>query len=149
MTKFLSLFLLTFLLAILGCVHDGCNNVPQRPVTSVDGTTAQAANQAMTTPTPVPSPTPVKLPKDAVQVAKATGEKQCGIEKGVAIEEVQSTLTQDKITVYEAHTQLDGLMHMALCGSPSGSVHVFSIPKKDLAKAKKLGFKSFKSSTLN
>jgi hypothetical protein len=83
------------------------------------------------------------IPSNSVQIFKVTGEKQCQKGAGIALDEMQSTLTAKQITVYEAHTQSDGKMHMELCGSPSGTIHVFTISKKDLKKAEKLGFKVF------
>jgi hypothetical protein len=54
---------------------------------------------------------------------------------------MQATLTSKRISVFEGHTQPDGKMHMELCGAPAGTIHVFSISKRDLKKAQKLGFK--------
>ncbi len=125
-------------LIVAACAHDQCNNVPQRPPAS-DGV-------AESTPAPVPA-APV-IPPDSLQVFKPTGEKQCstgpgGKPRGIPLDEMQNTLASKKITVFESHTQSDGKMHMELCGSPSGTVHVFTISKKDLKAAEKLGFKLF------
>ena len=54
---------------------------------------------------------------------------------------VDQYLTQLKIPVYEAKTEKDHLIHLAVCGAPSGKIHVFSIPKKFQVKVLKLGFK--------
>ena len=123
--------LLAVTLILVGCAHDQCNNVPQRP-------------PASETPGPSPTPTPapnVIIPSDAVQIFKPTGDKQCERGKGQSLDDMQATLAGGNISVYESHTQSDGLMHMALCGSPSGTIHVFSISKKNLKKSFKLGFK--------
>src|ERR1022692_2973773 len=122
----LKIFLLfAIALGFMACAHGQCNNVPQRPPASDDaGTPASGAVAAAPTPVAV-------IPPDSVQVFKTTGEKQCetgkGTPPGVTIDELQTTLTSKKITVFESHTQSDGKMHMELCGSPSGTVHVFTI----------------------
>jgi hypothetical protein len=125
-----------FAVLAISCSHGGpCNNVPQRPVAAA---------------TPVPEPAPAEeAPKAAVvekrlpsiQVYKSTGEQQCEASKGIPLDQMRASLTKKKITVYEARTQSDGLMHMTLCGSPAGTIHVFSIPKKNLKAAERLGFK--------
>jgi hypothetical protein len=146
MTKSSFVLPIAFLtLAAAGCSHGQCNNVPQRPVASED---------AAASPTPAPAAmaeapgagaaAQVPAPKDAVQVFKPTGELQCEPGKGTSLETVQDQLTSKKITVYESHTQPDGLMHMAVCGSPTGTIHVFTISKKSLHAAERAGFKSFK-----
>jgi hypothetical protein len=130
-----SLFLTLAIVGILGCAHDQCNNVPQRPADPTSPAASPGAGLAGAQPTP---------PTDAVQVQKPTGEKQCGMGRGTSLGEMQLLLSENGIVSYESHTQSDGLMHTALCGSPAGTIHVFSIPKADLAKAKKLGFKLLK-----
>jgi hypothetical protein len=37
------------------------------------------------------------------------------------------------------------MVHIDLCGAPTGNIHVFTISKKDLTKALKLGFKEVKN----
>ena len=127
------------LLLCAGCAHDQCNNIPQRPVTP----------PATTDVTP-PAPRAIQsskmlLPEDSVQVSKPTGEKQCSVDKAEPLNKVLAQLSTKKITVYESHTQADGLVHMDLCGAPGGNVNVFTISKKDLKKALNLGFKEVKN----
>ncbi len=138
-----------------GCAHDGnCNNIPQRPSPSP----SPGATGAGVVTSPSPSPTtgavstlgqkpsdpaldPAIVNGPKVQVFKNSGEQQCGMSPGVSLEEMKSSLIKKKIPVIEAKTQPDGLMHMALCGAPSGKIHIFKIPKNMLKKAEKLGFK--------
>ena len=54
---------------------------------------------------------------------------------------MKATLIRKKLTVFEATTQMDNLMHMALCGAPTGKIHVFTIPKNQLKRAVKFGLK--------
>ena len=80
-----------------------------------------------------------------VRIFKSTGEKQCGQSPGISIQDMTKVLTRHHIYVIESHTQPDGLMHMVLCGAPSGKIHVFTISRKDLKRALRLDFKVFKS----
>ena len=81
-------------------------------------------------------------PADAAMLARGKAIATGGdATKGIPLEQMRGTLTKKKVLVYQARTQSDGLMHMTLCGAPSGTVHIFTIPKKDLKAATKLGFK--------
>ena len=136
-----------------GCAHDGCNNVPQRPTPTPSPTPCESPPCA----TPIPSPSsdstnrvddklktlmdPAEGPQ--VKVYKASGEKQCGQSVGVGIQAMAKTLMNRHVYIIESHSQPDGLMHMAVCGAPTGKIHVFTIIKKDLKRAEKLGFKVF------
>ena len=77
---------------------------------------------------------PPPTPQDGILIYRATGALQCEPGKGTPLEQVEAQLVAKKILVYDGHTQPDGLMHMALCGSPSGTIHVFTISRKDLRK---------------
>ena len=132
-------------LLTVSCSHGTCNNLPQREV-------AQEGKVSTTGPELLPVDEPAKKAEapakpekrlPSIEVFKATGELQCGETKGLTQDEMKSFLTKNKISVYEGRTQSDGMMHMTLCGSPSGKIHIFSIPKKDLKRAEKLGFKTW------
>ena len=62
---------------------------------------------------------------------------------------MKDVLTKNKVVVMDAHTQNDGMMHAQVCGSPSGEIHVFSISKSQVKKAKALGFKQFQKKQLD
>jgi hypothetical protein len=85
------------------------------------------------------------LPEGSIQISKPTGEKQCGNDKPTPLSEVMGQLSKKKIKVYESHTQADGMAHIDLCGAPVGNINIFTISKKDLSKALKLGFKEVKN----
>jgi hypothetical protein len=139
---FLKFFLCTLLLVVVaGCAHDQCNNVPQRPVNPIATTGASPELPKRT----VQSSTRLVLPEDSIQVSKPTGERQCSVGKAEPLDQVLTQFKKNKITVYESHTQADGLMHTDLCGAPGGNVNVFTISKKDLTRALKLGFKEVKN----
>jgi hypothetical protein len=127
------------LIIIAACSSNQCNNLPQRPEPSPTPSPSQSLYKVVN---PEAGKEQPRLP--SVNVSKGTGELQCGTGKAIPIEDMQHTLVLAKVTVYEARTQLDGLMHVALCGSPTGKIHVFTIPQADLKKALKLGFKVLK-----
>jgi hypothetical protein len=127
---------LLVILLLAGCSSSPCNNTPQRPPdTKSDAQTILSKDEGT-------DDSIKKLPP--VNIYKNTGEQQCGEHQGIPLDEMQSVLTKNKIIIYEARTQSDGLVHMTVCGAPSGKIHVFSIPQRDLKKAKKLGFKVWK-----
>jgi hypothetical protein len=133
---------------LTACATENCSNVPQRPLASETAAPSPAPVADQTVPATAPvaavaaEPTQTTPPRgETVQVFKSTGQLQCGQDPGLPLDEVRLQLSSKKISVYEAHTQPDGRMHMALCGAPSGTIHVFTISKKSLKKAEKIGFK--------
>jgi hypothetical protein len=133
----------------IGCAHGDCNNLPQRPLPEDSSSTGPTPplTTAQAPPLPVTKTQILKDQPTAV-IFKSTGETQCGMNKGIALEQMQSQLTDKNIDVIEAHTQSDGLIHMALCGAPAGTIHVFTIPKSQLKKALGLGFKILKTKNI-
>ena len=95
------------------------------------------------TPTPTKISTTGATNSASIQIYKPTGELQCQPGSGLSIEKNQSLLTKANITIMESSTQNDGLMHMSVCGTPKGQIHVFKIPAKFKGKALKLGFKQW------
>lgn len=80
---------------------------------------------------------------DRVMVFKYDGSLQCGMGKPIPLSDMQSELKAKKINVHKSKSEHDGLMHIQMCGSPTGQANVFEISKKDLAKAEALGFKAW------
>jgi hypothetical protein len=138
--KIKTLFVVFAFMLVAGCAHDSCNNVPQRPQTADVPPAVEPGGFGRNVQSDSAS-----LPPDAVLISKPTGELQCGQGKATPLDDVLKTLRSKKIKVYEAHTQSDGMVHMDLCGSPKGEIHVVAIAKKDLKKALKLGFQEKKA----
>lgn len=80
-------------------------------------------------------------PSDRVKVFKPDGSLQCGMGKMIPIEQMQKELKD--IQVFSATNKQDGLMHIQACGTPTGQCHVFEVPRSDLEKARKLGFREW------
>ncbi len=135
---------------ISGCSSGQCSNIPARPTAEENKASTQTINMSenekplieVASAAAVPAPVvPAPKKEDTILIYKDSGEKQCGMGKTVPLDEAKAILEKKKILVYESHTQDDGLIHMQLCGSASGKIHVFSILKKNLKKAQTLGFK--------
>lgn len=134
-----------FLLVLLiSCSSKPCNNTPQKPIAEPSSAPAPYDDEEGATPVALPSPAAKTLAPsniNSVKVYKATGEQQCGMGSHTKIDDMKATLINKKIQVFDATTRPDGRMHMAVCGAPTGMVHVFTIPSKNLKAAERLGFK--------
>lgn len=80
-------------------------------------------------------------PTDRVKVYKPDGSKQCGQGQAIAPETMKKELGD--IQVFSMKKQADGLMHIQMCGTPTGQCNVYEIPRIDLDKAKSAGFKEW------
>ena len=77
-------------------------------------------------------------PKDRVSVYKYDGGLQCGMGSATSLDEMQKQLKG--IKVHSSINKPDGLMHIQLCGSPTGRCNVYEIDRSSLEEAKRLGF---------
>ena len=76
---------------------------------------------------------------ETVWIYKYDESKQCAVNSGLELKAMQKELK--KIKVLSAKKQPDDKMRTAVCGAPTGIMNSYEIPKKDLNKAIKLGFK--------
>lgn len=74
-----------------------------------------------------------------VLIYKFDGSKQCKQGKVISLKNMERELKG--IDVFSSKKKNDGLMHLSVCGGETGNANVYEIAKKDLAKAKKRGFK--------
>ncbi|QJD58458.1 hypothetical protein HG264_05810 [Pseudomonas sp. gcc21] len=74
-----------------------------------------------------------------VQVYKPTGAVQCG-NPGATGATLALQLVESGVSVSDASCGHDGMMRIAQCGAPDGSIAVFAIAQRDLAKAQQAGF---------
>lgn len=134
-----------FLLVVASLTLSACQNRPCRELRQPELASAQV---------PAPKPTPqaspaakggtvtVTAPKEGtVLVYKADGSLQCQQAKGMSAPEMEKQLAG--IKVYSRDKRPDGLMHIQVCGSPTGMINVFEIDASNLAKAEAKGFKRF------
>lgn len=76
-----------------------------------------------------------------VSIYKTDGSLQCHSEVlDTSLEEMQQALINNDIQVHHAAKSNDGLMHLQLCGSPTGNINVFKISESDIEKAQAHGF---------
>jgi hypothetical protein len=115
---------LAILFLLLGaCASGHCRKATPAPNVADDGKAADADGNVH------------------VFVAKPDGSLQCKKAKGVSVEKMQVEL--NGIQVFSAVKKPDGLMHVQLCGSPTGMHNVYEILTKDLPAAEKLKFKKW------
>ena len=80
-------------------------------------------------------------PNERVRVYKPDGSLQCGQGKAIPVGEMKNELKD--ISVFASENKADGLMHMQMCGAPTGKHNVYEINRADLEKAKSRGFKEW------
>ncbi len=102
----------------------------------MDEKKAQASAAAAVQAAPIASQS-----QNRIKVFKYDGSLQCGMGKAVPIGEMAKELVG--ITIYSSENKPDGLMHIQLCGSPTGRANVYEIDQSQLEAAKKKGFKEW------
>lgn len=115
-------------LLLAGCAQHHCRRPPDT-----------------TQPVAVVAPEGEAVPIDAtsrkVRVYKYDGSLQCGQGKAISLEQMATELKGVKI--FASQKKSDGLMHIQVCGSPTGQANVYEILEGDVAKAEKSGFKKW------
>ena len=79
--------------------------------------------------------------ENRVFVAKPDGSLQCGKGKIISLDTMKSQLKM--IQIFSQAKKQDGLMHIQVCGSATGTSNVYEISPKDLKEAEKYGFKKW------
>lgn len=74
-----------------------------------------------------------------IKVYKYDGSLQCGQGKSIALDVMQKELKG--ISVFSSAHIPDGLLHIQMCGTPTGMINVYEIAETDLDKALSFGFK--------
>ena len=129
-----------FVLAFSGCAAHPCRE-PRAPeldqtkkVASASATNVAAEDlkKAAEAATPAAS--------TRVRVYKPDGSRQCETRKrGTALEVMERELAGIKVHAHEKRA--DGLMHIQICGSPTGMINLFEIDSTFLKQAEERGFK--------
>lgn len=76
----------------------------------------------------------------SVWMQKPDGSKMCGFEKGVEPQKIADQLKSLGISVLRARQGSDGMMHMMVCGGPTGKTVDIEVPEAEVERVKKLGF---------
>ncbi|MBY0383843.1 hypothetical protein K2X05_01680 [bacterium] len=79
------------------------------------------------------------LANEIILVGKSDQSLQCGYNVGMTIEAMAQELTG--IQVLKTEKRHDGLMRIQNCGAPTGMMNVYSIYRKDVKKAVRMGYK--------
>ncbi len=118
---------------IAGCANGPCRQL-KHPELAVGSTAA----------TPV-SDSDKAAPREAadgrVFVARPDGSLQCGMKKGLDLNDMENDLKG--IKVYSSSKKPDGKMHIQVCGSSTGTMNVYEIPTSSLSDAENRGFNKF------
>jgi len=80
-----------------------------------------------------------QLKNEVIAVAKSDNSLQCGYNMGITLEAMAKEL--EGITIIKTEKIHDGLMRIQTCGAPTGMMNVYSIHRRDVKKAVKLGYK--------
>jgi hypothetical protein len=119
--------LILILLWTAGCAQHHCRRAPDSP------------------PSPVVAPQGEEVATVAtsrkVKVYKYDGSLQCGQGKAADLEAMAKELKG--INVFSSKKQSDGLMHIQVCGSPTGMANVYEILEADQPRAERAGFKKW------
>ena len=79
--------------------------------------------------------------RPTLEVFKYDGTLQCGQGNEIPLDTMAKELTDKGIEVISSRKGKDGLVHIALCGTSTGSLNVYTLNADSLAQAKELGFK--------
>lgn len=77
--------------------------------------------------------------EERVFVYKYDGSLQCGQGRKIPLKEMAGQL--EGIKIFSMKNKPDGLMHIQVCGSPSGFANVYEVGKSSLPIIKEKGFK--------
>lgn len=150
------------LLLLVACANGPCRQLrqPQRDSTQSSVTTEKQAGTS-TSPAPVATPPTLRTAATGassggpvstanqnsnagtaatnVFVFKADGSLQCGMGKAISIEDMEKELKG--IKVLSRDKRPDGMMHIQVCGSPTGVINIYEISASQLKEAEARGFK--------
>ena len=123
----------------------GCTNGPCRQLKHPELAAQQEGKAKSTMPVgdtngnSSPSASPTTGREGTVLVYKADGGLQCAMGKGLTPAEMEKQL--EGIKVFSRDKRSDGLMHIQICGHPTGMINVFEISADSLKDAEAKGFK--------
>lgn len=130
-------FLFFLMIFIASCASQPCRQLRNPELATQKGV---EVSERVQSPSDVPSAKSAANER-RVLVAKADGSLQCGVSKGMSPEAMEKELKG--IRVFSREKRPDGLMHIQVCGQPTGMLNVYEILEGDLAKAEARGFKKF------
>jgi hypothetical protein len=115
--------LTALLLLTVGCTTGQCRR---------DGTPVIAEEGAQTI-------SESQMANEVVVIGKSDDSLQCGYNVGITLDTMAREL--EGMSILKSSKKHDGLMRIQSCGAPTGMMNVYSIYRKDVKKAVKLGYK--------
>lgn len=85
-----------------------------------------------------------EMANEIILIGKSDQSLQCGYNVGLTLEQMAKELVD--IHIVRTEKRHDGLMRIQSCGAPTGMMNVYSIYRKDVKKAVKMGYKVLDSS---
>lgn len=130
-----------FVVLVCGFVFGGCASRPCRQprAPELDLTVKQAPPASGTSATEDGGALASDNAPLKVRVYKSDGSRQCERRGGKSVEATERELAG--IPVYHREKRSDGLMHIQVCGSPTGIINIFEIDSSNLKQAEERGFK--------
>lgn len=130
-----------FLISLAGL--SACSSRPCREprLPELDQTQVRANGR---TGTVAATPPPLKTEESGplrIRVYKSDGSRQCEKRTGRSVESMERELAG--IPVHHREKRSDGLMHIQVCGSPTGMINIYEIDSSNLKKAEERGFKKW------
>lgn len=127
-------FCIVLILVGLGCSSRPCRE-PRMPELDRSAPGAPAPSAAANGET--------QAGPERVRVFKADGSRQCETNSTSITSPVVMERELAGIKVYSRERRKDGLMHIQVCGSPTGMVNVYEIDQNQLKQAEERGFKKW------
>lgn len=118
-------------LTSFACTQGHCRRMADAPEVVVPTESSEAAVKAASEP----------KKDDRVLVYKYDGSLQCKMGKAVAVDTMAKEL--QGIPIFSSSKRPDGLIHIQVCGSITGSANVYEIATTNLKKAESRGFKKW------
>jgi hypothetical protein len=145
-----TLALALFTMLFVACTTGPCRELRDQQAADAQDAAARANSPGLNTDTPgvanqggYVSETPSRpmAATPTVMVYKPDGSLQCGMGKPIPVQEMEKQL--QGIRVISRENRHDGMMHIQVCGAPTGMINVYEIPSSSLSEAESRGFKKF------
>ncbi len=136
-------FLLAAGFLIAGLLMTGCASHPCREPRQPELDQTKSAPGSLT-PATITSPATASKNGEAsnvtrVRIYKPDGSRQCEKRGAQSVETMERELAG--IVVHSREKRKDGLMHIQICGSPTGMINLYEIDASFLKQAEERGFK--------
>jgi hypothetical protein len=143
-------FFVVLSLALVACASGNCHQIKNEKAhpAAPAGSPEAALPQVNSTPAVAGKSAKPAVPSSGndpagstVLIYKYDGSLQCAMGKGLSPEEMEKDL--GSVKALSRNKRSDGLMHIQVCGQPTGMVNVYEINSKSLPDAEKRGFKKW------